>query len=112
MPRVFASVVVWLRYLVVTLWIAAAAATAVYLPGLGSGEALELGGLIPDDSPAIQAGERSQQLFSVPLTADTAVVERAPRASRRRSRRRSSSEPWTRPAASRPRTRFASPSRS
>ena len=77
MPKVFASVVVWLRYLVVTLWIAAAAATAVYLPGLGSGEALELGGLIPDDSPAIQAGERSQQLFSVPLTADTAVVERA-----------------------------------
>ena len=60
------------------LWLAAAAATAVYLPGLGSGEALELGGLIPDDSPAIQAGERSQELFSVPLTADTAVVERAP----------------------------------
>ena len=77
MPRVFASVVVWLRYVVVALWIAAAAATAVYLPGLGSGEALELGGLIPDDSPAIQAGERSQELFSVPLTADTAVVERA-----------------------------------
>ncbi|HXV96413.1 MAG TPA: MMPL family transporter [Gaiellaceae bacterium] len=74
----FASVVVWLRYVVVTLWIAAAAAVALYLPGLGSGEALELGGLIPDDSPAIQAGERSQELFDVPLTADTAVVERAP----------------------------------
>ena len=78
MPKVFASLVVWLRYLVVILWIVAAAATAIYLPALGSGQALELGGLIPDDSPAIQAGERSQQLFSVPLTADTAVVERAP----------------------------------
>ena len=33
-------------------------------------------GLVPDDSPAIEAGARSQQLFSVPLTADTAVVER------------------------------------
>jgi putative drug exporter of the RND superfamily len=77
-PKVFASVVVWLRFVVVALWVAAAAATAVYLPGLGSGEALELGGLIPDDSPAILAGERSQELFSVPLTADTAVVERAP----------------------------------
>ena len=77
MPRVFASALVWLRYVVVTLWLAAAALTAVYLPGLGSGEALELGGLIPDDSPAIQAGQRSQALFSVPLTADTAVVERA-----------------------------------
>ena len=67
---------VWLRYVVVALWIAAAVATAVYLPGLGSGEALELGGLIPDDSPAIQAGERSQEHFAIPFTADTAVVER------------------------------------
>ena len=52
---------------------------AVYLPGLGAGEPLELGGLIPDDSPA-DRGRRSasQQLFSVPLTADTAVVERDP----------------------------------
>jgi RND superfamily putative drug exporter len=76
-PRVYASALVWLRYLVVAAWIAAATAVAVYLPGLGSGQALELGGLIPDDSPAIQAGERSQELFAVPLTADTAVVERA-----------------------------------
>ncbi len=78
MPKAFASVVVWLRYLVVAAWIAAAAATAIYLPGLGSGEPLELGGLLPEDSPAIDAGERSQQLFTVPLTADTAVVERNP----------------------------------
>jgi putative drug exporter of the RND superfamily len=77
-PKVFASVVVRLRFLVVAAWIAAAVATAVYLPGLGSGEALELGGLLPEDSPAIDAGERSQQLFSIPLTADTAVVERNP----------------------------------
>ena len=78
MPKAFASVVVWLRYLVVAAWIAAAAATAIYLPGLGSGEPLELGGLLPEDSPAIDAGERSQELFTVPLTADTAVVERNP----------------------------------
>ena len=75
-PRVFATVVVRLRWLVVAAWIAAAVATTVYLPGLGTGEPLELGGLIPDDSPAIEAGARSQELFSVPLTADTAVVER------------------------------------
>lgn len=78
MPSAFASIIVSLRHLVVVAWIAAAAATAVYLPGLGSGEALELGGLLPDDSPAIDAGERSQELFPVPLTADTAVVERDP----------------------------------
>jgi RND superfamily putative drug exporter len=72
----FAIWVVRLRYLVIAAWIAAAVATTVYLPGLRSGEPLELGGLVPDDSPAIEAGARSQQLFSVPLTADTAVVER------------------------------------
>jgi putative drug exporter of the RND superfamily len=77
-PKVFAAGVVRLRYLVVAAWIAAAATTAIYLPGLGSGEALELGGLLPEDSPAIDAGERSQRLFSIPLTADTAVVERDP----------------------------------
>jgi putative drug exporter of the RND superfamily len=76
-PRVFASVLVSLRHLVVAAWIAAAVAVAVYMPGLGSGEALELGGLIPDDSPAIQAEKRSNEVFDVPLTADTAVVERA-----------------------------------
>ena len=78
MPRVFASTVVRLRYLVVAAWVAAAVATTVYLPGLGSGAPLELGGLIPDDSPAVEAGARSERLFSVPLTADTAVVERNP----------------------------------
>jgi RND superfamily putative drug exporter len=72
----FATWVVRLRYLLIAAWIAAAVATTLYLPGLRSGEPLELGGLVPDDSPAIEAGARSQQLFSVPLTADTAVVER------------------------------------
>lgn len=78
MPRVFASAVVRLRYLVVAAWVAAAVATTVYLPSLGSGAPLELGGLVPDDSPAVEAGARSERLFSVPLTADTAVVERNP----------------------------------
>jgi RND superfamily putative drug exporter len=76
--RFFASAVVRLRHLLLAGWIAAAVATTLYLPGLGSGEPLELGGLIPDDSPAIEAGARSNELFSVPLIADTAVVERDP----------------------------------
>jgi putative drug exporter of the RND superfamily len=75
-PRAFAWLVVRLRHLVVTAWIGAALAVAVGLPGLGSGEALELGGLVPDDSRALEAGARSEQLFDVPLIADTAVVER------------------------------------
>ncbi len=79
MPSRFASLLVRLRHVVVLAWIAGAVATTVYLPGLGSGEALELGGLIPKDSPAINAGLRSLDTFSVPLTADTAVVERDPK---------------------------------
>jgi putative drug exporter of the RND superfamily len=78
-PRVFASVLVGLRHLVVAAWIAAAVVVASSMPGLGSGEALELGGLLPDDSPAIRAEKRSDEIFDVPLTADTAVVEREPR---------------------------------
>jgi putative drug exporter of the RND superfamily len=74
--RAFAISIVRLRYLVIAAWIAAAVAATLYLPGLRSGEPLPLGGLVPDDSPAVEAGARSQQLFSVPLTADTAVVER------------------------------------
>ena len=77
-PGAFARIVVRLRLLVAVGWIAAAVAAAVALPGLGSGEALELGGLVPDDSPAVAAGARSEQLFDVPLIADTAVVEREP----------------------------------
>ncbi len=77
-PRAFATLVVRLRYLVVAAWIAGAVAVSLMLPGLGSGEALELGGLIPDDSPALEAGVRSQRHFDVPLTADTVVVERDP----------------------------------
>lgn len=74
--RAFASIVVHLRLLVIAGWIAAAVAATVWLPGLGSGTPLELGGLIPDDSTSIETGARSARLFSVPLTADTAVVER------------------------------------
>jgi putative drug exporter of the RND superfamily len=78
MPTVFAWLVVRLRYVVVAAWIAGAVAITVTLPGLGSGDPLELGGLIPEDSPALEAGVRSERLFDVPLTADTAVVERDP----------------------------------
>ena len=76
--RGFAWIVVRLRILVIAAWVAAAAVTTLYLPGLGGGAPLELGGLIPDESPAVETGARSAQLFSVPLTADTAVVERDP----------------------------------
>ncbi|MGH3031620.1 MAG: MMPL family transporter, partial [Gaiellaceae bacterium] len=74
----FARVVVRLRFLLLPAWIAAAVAATVALPGLVGGEPLALGGLVPRDSEAIETGERAARLFSVPLTTDTAVVQRDP----------------------------------
>jgi hypothetical protein len=55
----FAWLVVRLRFLLLPGWIAAALAATLALPGLGSGEPLALGGLVPRDSEAIEAGERA-----------------------------------------------------
>jgi hypothetical protein len=45
--RLFARGVVGLRWALVPAWVAAAAASALFLPSLGSGEPLALGGLVP-----------------------------------------------------------------
>jgi RND superfamily putative drug exporter len=76
--RLFARGVVGLRWALVPAWVAAAAASALFLPSLGSGEPLALGGLIPSDAPAIRVGQRETELFRLPLTADTVVVQRDP----------------------------------
>ena len=54
----FAGAVVALRFLVVPAWIAAAVAVMLWLPGLGSGEPLPLGGLIPDDAKSVEVAQR------------------------------------------------------
>jgi RND superfamily putative drug exporter len=78
LARAFARFIVGLRWLVVPAWIAAAAACALFLPTLGSGEPLALGGLVPGNAQALRVGARSAELFRVPLTADTVVVQRNP----------------------------------
>jgi RND superfamily putative drug exporter len=74
--RAFSWLVVALRWLILPAWIAAALACALYLPSLGAGEPLALGGLVPDDAEALRVGQREAELFKVPLTADTVVVQR------------------------------------
>ena len=76
--RLFARGVVGLRWALVPAWVAAAAASALFLPSLGSGEPLALGGLVPGDAPAVRVGQRETELFRLPLTADTVVVQRDP----------------------------------
>jgi len=76
--RLFAGTVIGLRYLVVPAWIVAALAVSWYLPGLGEGEPLPLGGLIPKNAESTKIAVRDAQLFGLPLTTDTLVVQRNP----------------------------------
>src|SRR6266508_1842176 len=74
--RASGRTVVLLRWLIVPAWIAVAAVAFVELPGIGGLESAPLSGLVPGDSPAMQAQARSQRLFRVPIVSGLAVVVR------------------------------------
>ena len=77
--RAIAWLIVRLRFAIVAAWVVAAVAAVVYLPDLReSGDRQDLIGLVPEDADALAADERSRQLFSVPVLAQTAVVQRDP----------------------------------
>ncbi len=76
LSRGFASAVVRLRWLVVVAWIAGAAAATVWLPGLDAAGSQPLGGLIPKNAEALEAGRRSAELFPIPIRTEIALVER------------------------------------
>jgi putative drug exporter of the RND superfamily len=78
LAQAFATIVVRLRWLVVVLWLTAAAAATLWLPSLQAAESASLSDLVPEDAEAVRAAERSTELFSVPVTAQTAVVQRNP----------------------------------
>lgn len=73
----YARVVVWLRWLIVAAWLAAAAATALYLPALGQGGS-DLGQLVSVDNPAVRSEVRSFEKFGFPLLSRVAIVQRDP----------------------------------
>src|SRR5262245_31980782 len=75
--RALAWLVVRLRWPIVVGWIAVAVAAVVYLPTLEeAGDENSLLGLVPQDAEALAAGERSTELFDVPVITHTAVVQR------------------------------------
>jgi len=74
--RAFARTVVLLRWLIVPGWVVAAAFAYTSLPGIGGLESAPLSGLVPAGSPAMQAQERSRQLFRVPVLSALVVVAR------------------------------------
>ena len=59
------ALLVGLRFLVVAAWIAAALAVTGWLPGLGAGEPLPLGGLLPDHAESAQVAQRDAEIFGV-----------------------------------------------
>jgi RND superfamily putative drug exporter len=77
--RTFGRLVVLLRWPLVPAWVVAAALAVEALPGIGDLDPAPLSGLVPDDSPALRAQQRSQELFEVPLLSGLVVVARKPR---------------------------------
>jgi RND superfamily putative drug exporter len=59
-------------------WIAVAVCAILFLPALEDAEPAPLGGLVPEDSAALEVATRSAELFRFPALADTAVVQRDP----------------------------------
>ena len=74
--RAFAFVVITLRYPVLLVWVVAAVAATIFLPGISP--AATLGGLVPSNSPALRAEYDATALFGAPLTSQVAVVQRNP----------------------------------
>ena len=68
-----------LRLPIVAFWLAAAVAAVVLLPGLGGAGASPLQDVIPADAPALQAAQRSTELFGAPAATDVVVVQRDPK---------------------------------
>ncbi len=73
-----AKLIVRGRWLVVALWVAAAAYVAVALPTIREAQVGALGDLVPRDAEAIEAEQRSHELFRFPLLSRTVVVQRDP----------------------------------
>jgi putative drug exporter of the RND superfamily len=74
----YARVVVWLRWLVVAAWLAAAAAASMLLPGTDSSGG-DLNELVSSANPAVQAEVNAARTFGYPVLSRVAVVQRNPR---------------------------------
>jgi RND superfamily putative drug exporter len=77
--RGYAAIVVGLRHIIPLVWIAAAVAATVTLPGLGDAPAAPLDDLAAKGGSAANAQTVATRTFGFPLATDTAVVQRDPR---------------------------------
>lgn len=78
LAEALATIVVRLRWVLVVAWLAAAAAASLWLPSLQEAESASLADLVPEGAEAVRTAQRSLELFPVPVTAQTVVVQRDP----------------------------------
>lgn len=78
LSRDLASIIVALRWVFVLGWAAAALAAWIYLPGTSQLPSSGAYALVPTQTSAFAAIQRSEQLFRIPLLPQIAAVERNP----------------------------------
>ena len=78
LARIYAFVVVSLRYLIVGGWAAAVVLTIMFLPPLSAASSGGLSNLIPPGSAAAHAEADAAHLFGFPIDAAVAIVQRDP----------------------------------
>ena len=76
--RLIARSIIFLRYLIVPAWIAAAILAGLNLPSIFASKTSQLGTLLPRSSEAIAVEEGAIETFGVPLLSRTIVVATQP----------------------------------
>lgn len=74
-----ARAIVWLRFLIVPAWIAAAALATLRLPSIFDANTSELGNLLPRSAPSLQVERESLEEFGLPLLSHSLAVAAEPR---------------------------------
>jgi RND superfamily putative drug exporter len=76
--RALARTIVWLRFVIVAAWVAAAVLATMHLPSAFESENADVGSLLPHSSKAIEVEESAIKTFGLPLLSRTIVVARRP----------------------------------
>jgi RND superfamily putative drug exporter len=74
--RRVARAIVWLRFLILPAWIAAAVLATTHLPSVFNAETSQIGSLLPRSSTALEVERRAIDRFGFPLLSRTMVVAR------------------------------------
>src|SRR4051795_1321163 len=70
--------IVWLRFLIVPIWVALAVAATLALPSIFNSREGSIGDLLPANSQALNAERSAERTFGVPLLTRTVIVASEP----------------------------------